>query len=403
MKVLQINSVCGIRSTGKICTDIARVLEQKGHECKIAYGRENVPGEYRDISVRIGSETDVKLHALGTRIFDNTGFWSTRETKRFVEWAKIYDPDIIHLHNLHGYYINIRILFDYLQVCGKPVVWTFHDCWPFTGHCAYFDYANCDKWLNGCERCPQKKEYPTSMIFDRSALNYNEKKRFFASIENLTVVTPSEWLAKLVKESFFKDNNVKVINNGIDLDVFKPTSKSDFRKSYNLLDKEVVLGVASTWGERKGLDVFSILSERLPDDYAIVLVGTNEDIDRSLPDRIISIHRTNNQRELAEIYSAADVFVNPTREDNYPTVNMEALACGTPVLTYRTGGSPEMLDPSCGSIVDRDDIKAFANEIMRICEHKPYLPESCVKRAQSFDMCEKYEDYVCLYESLLSK
>ena len=340
MKVLQINSVCGIRSTGRICTDLADVLLQDGHECKIAYGRESVPEKYRKIAVRIGNDLDAKMHALQSRIFDNAGFGSKRATEKFIDWVKKYDPDIIHLHNIHGYYINIEVLFKYLAESNKPVVWTLHDCWAFTGHCAYFSYVKCDKWKTGCFNCPQKKRYPSSLLWDASKQNWQKKKALFTSVKNMTLATPSKWLANEVKKSFLSNYPMKVIANGIDLDVFKPTP-SDFKEKNGLVGKKIILGVASSWSECKGLKDFIELSKILDEKYKIVLVGLSGNQIKELPENVMAISRTNNVKELAEIYTAADIFFNPTYEDNFPTVNLEAQACGTPVITYKTGGSVE--------------------------------------------------------------
>ena len=361
MKVLIINSVCGIRSTGRICTDIATRLEAEGHECVIAYGRENVPERYKKYSKRIGTEGDVKAHALKSRIFDNSGFLSTKYTKKFISWVKEYDPDVIHLHNLHGYYVNVKILFDYFKKSGKKVIWTMHDCWAFTGHCAHFDSIGCNKWLSGCYKCPKKKSYPASLFFDRSKKNYEEKKASFGSVP-MQIVCPSKWLADFVRLSFLGHNEICVIPNGIDTGVFKKT-ESDFRSRYGLEEKKIVLGVASAWGRSKGLYDFYKLAEILPEDYKIVLVGLKNEQLESVPDGIIGISRTNSTEELAAIYTAADVFVNPTYNDTYPTVNLEAQACGTPVITYRTGGSVESVADDC--IVDKGDVKALADKIMR--------------------------------------
>ena len=231
---------------------------------------------------------------------------------------------------------------------------------------------------------------------------YKLKRKWFTGIENMTIVTPSQWLADLVKESFLKNYQVQVINNGIDLSVFRPT-ESDFRLQYNIpVFKKVLLGVAFGWGKRKGLDVFEELAKRLDSEkYQIVLVGTDADVDRTLPQNIISIHRTQNQTELAQIYSAADLFVNPTREDTYPTVNMESLACGTPVVSFRTGGSPEILDKTCGSVVSCDDIDALESEIIHMCGTAMYSKNNCLERASSFDMNERFKEYVDLYESIV--
>lgn len=359
MKVLMINSVAGIRSTGRICTDLAEVLESEGHECKIAYGRESVPEKYSRFAVRIGTPFGTKLHGLKSRLFDASGFGSRRATKRFIKWVKEYNPDIIHLHNLHGYYINIKILFDYLKTSGKKVVWTLHDCWAFTGHCAHFVTSGCERWRTECFNCPKKRAYPSSLV-DKSKRNYSFKKNLFTGLDNLTVVTPSRWLEGLVKESFLGEYRTQVINNGIDLSVFKPT-ESDFKEKNGISDKKIVLGVASAWGKNKGLDDFKSLSGILSDEYKIVLVGLTEEQIAQMPEKILSIKRTNSTRELAEIYTAADVFVNPTYSDTYPTVNLEAQACGTPVITYRTGGSVES---ACDNgIVEQGDIEGIKRKI----------------------------------------
>lgn len=339
MKVLMINSVCGVGSTGRICTDIADMLLSQGHECKIAYGRGEVPDKYRDISVRIGSTFKVYCNVLKSRLFDNEGFSAVGATKKLVRWIKEYDPDVIHLHNIHGYYLNVKILFDYLKTSGKKIIWTLHDCWAFTGHCAYFDCPHCDKWRTECEKCIRVKDYPKALI-SHAKRNYKRKKQTFCGVPNLTIVTPSKWLAGVVGQSFLSEYQTVVINNGIDLSVFKPT-ESDFRERFGLTDKKIILGVASVWEKRKGFNDFLELAKLIDDSYRIVLVGVNDKQLKMLPSSVIGIKRTNNVKELAEIYTAADVLFNPTYEDNYPTVNLEAQACGTPVITYPTGGSVE--------------------------------------------------------------
>ena len=369
MKVLMINSVCSIRSTGRICTDIANKLEQEGHECKIAYGRENVLSEYEKYAHRITSPLEVKIDGVKSRLFDNAGLNSKRATKKFIKWVEKYDPDLIHLHNLHGYYINIEVLFEYIKRKNKPVIWTMHDCWAFTGHCSHFARINCDKWLSGCHHCPKKKGYPSSVFLDNSKRNYHKKKAVFAGVENMTIVTPSKWLASLVEQSFFKGTKIQVINNGINTDIFKPT-QGNFREKYGLQNKKILLGVASAWSESKGLYDFVKLSEKLDDNYKIVLVGLTESQCAELPPQILAITRTTNINELAEIYSTADLFINPTYGDTYPTVNLEAQACGTPVVTYKTGGSVESVPSE--NVVDTGDIEGLmsivANENLSIKE-----------------------------------
>lgn len=398
MKVVQINAISGRGSTGKICEAIGEKLSEKGIENYILYslGESQYPG-----AIKCGREKEIYFQTVKSHLFGNYGFNSYCETKRILLELEKINPDLVHLHNIHGHDCNLKMLFDYLRRKKMKVVWTFHDCWAFTAYCTYFSFVGCEKWIKGCNCCPQRKEY--SCFFDRSKKLYQQKKKLFCGV-GLTIVTPSNWLANLIQQSYLKECRVKVINNGIDLNVFQPTT-SDFRRRYEITsDRKIVLGIAFDWEIRKGLDVFIELSEQLPFElYQIVLVGTDDVIDRKLSNNIISIHRTKNQLELAEIYSAADVFVNPTREDNYPTVNMEALACGTPVLTFRTGGSPEMVDENCGSIVDCDDVEMLRNEIIRICEKKPYSKEACVNKAKEFDQNERFKEYLNLYEEIVTE
>ena len=363
MRVLQINSVCGVGSTGRIATDLYKVLEEQGHECLIAYGRGTAPEGIN--SYKIGTNLDNYLHVARTRLLDQHGYGSKKPTIELVKKIKEYNPDVIHLHNLHGYYLNLEVLFDYLEHSNKPVIWTLHDCWAFTGHCAYFDYIGCNKWKSECRNCPQKKTYPNSYGLDNSYQNFNQKKELFTRLNNLTIITPSQWLANLVKESFLNKYPIQVINNGIDLNVFKPTP-SEFRKKYHLEEKKIILGVANVWDRRKGFDSFIKLSQKLDKNHQIVLVGVKEKQKNSLPSNITGIIRTNNIKELAEIYTAADVFVNPTLEDNFPTTNLEASACLTPVITFRTGGSPESLNNEHDYIVDKGDIVAVYEIIMQL-------------------------------------
>ena len=369
MKVLMINVVCGIRSTGRICTDLATALEKQGHQVKIAYGRENVPEKFRKYAVRIGSDLDVKLHGIKARLFDEAGFGSKKATEKFIEWVKEYDPYVIHLHNIHGYYINIAILFDYLKTCGKKIIWTLHDCWSFTGHCVYFDYVDCDKWKTGCFECPQKKEYPARIGPDMSRTNYMKKKRIFTGIPNMTLVTPSQWLANLLQDSYMKEYDVKVIHNGVDTEVFRPV-ESRIKERYSCADKKVILGVAAIWDKRKGLSSFIELSKKLDDTYQLILVGLTQEQIKSLPANIIGIEHTNSVKELVELYSVAEIFVNPTLEDNYPTTNIEAIACGIPVVTYDTGGSPESAK-MFGTSVPKRDVQALMRAVEGAKTFKP--------------------------------
>ncbi|MCL2200851.1 MAG: glycosyltransferase, partial [Oscillospiraceae bacterium] len=331
MKILQINSVCGFGSTGRIVADLHSAATAQNDSCKVGFGRGGEMGIPGADAMKIGSSLDVNFHGLMSRITDKTGFYSKRATREFISRVSVYDPDVIHLHNIHGYYINIGLLFDYLIKANKRIIWTLHDCWAFTGHCAYFDYCGCVKWKSGCSGCVQKSAYPKSLLCDNSELNFKRKKALFTAVLDMVVITPSNWLAGLVKESFLSAYPLQVINNGVDLEVFK-RSESDFRKKHGLENSFTVLGVASIWNERKGLDCFIKLAKSLEGnkDFKIVLVGLSEKMLSGLPENIIGIARTDSASELAEIYSMADIFVNPTLEDNFPTTNLEALACETP-------------------------------------------------------------------------
>ena len=400
MKVLQINSVCGIGSTGRIATDIDKFLKEHEYESFIAYGRDI--SRNCDTTIKIGNQFDNYMHVAKTRLFDKHGFGSTKATREFIDKAKILDPDVVHLHNIHGYYINIELLFDYLKQSNKPVVWTLHDCWAFTGHCSYFDYVDCERWQNGCYACPQNQDYPTSIYIDHSKWNYQKKKEIFSGVKNMTIVTPSKWLAGLVKKSFLHEYPLQVINNGIDLTTFQPV-ESNFREKFNLQNKFIILGVASVWSRRKGLEYFIELSRSLEEVYQIVLVGLTERQKKQLPATIIGITKTNNTKELAELYSAADVFINPTLEDNFPTTNLEALACGTPEITFDTGGSVETINEKCGYVVEKGNTAGLLYTIEMIREKgKKHYTEECIKRANAkYNKNNRYENYMELYKKIV--
>ena len=364
MRILFINETCGTGSHGKIAAEQAQKFENEGHEVKIAYGRyAYVPEKYKKYAVQIGSMFDVYVHALLTRLTDKHGFFSKHATKKFLQWADEYNPDFLWLHNIHGYYINIEMLFNWIKLRpNMKIFWTLHDCWSFTGHCGFFTAVNCEKWKTHCEHCPQKNSYPASII-DNSYENFERKKNLFTGIKNMTLITPSKWLADLVKESFLKDYPVEVRYNEIDKNIFKP-APGNFREKFNIKDKKIILGVASIWEERKGLNDFIKLSTMLdPEKFVIVLVGLKPEQIKKLPKKIIAVQRTENQKQLAEIYTAADVFFNPTYEDNYPTVNLEAEACGTPVITYDTGGCSETIKNKNSRVIKCGDIETAKNLI----------------------------------------
>ena len=398
MKVLQINTVCGRGSTGNIAVGIKNVCEKENIDCTIAY-RYAEKGESFPGTVTVSSWLDCHAHNRLVKYTLLQGCFSRIRTAAFLKKLDSDPPDIIHLHNIHGSYINFSLLFGYIRKRNIPVVWTLHDCWAFTGQCAYFTETGCGRWMNGCHGCPVyvKRRGAVSLM-------YRLKKKWFTGIKSLTVVTPSQWLAELVGQSFLRDYPVRVINNGIDLSVFRPTP-SDFREKHGIPeDVKIILGVAFGWEKRKGLDVFVSLASRLePDKYKIVLVGTDEKVEAELPDGIIPIRRTHSREELAAIYTAADVFVNPTREDNYPTVNMEAEACGTPVVTFRTGGSPESVFPDSGAVVDCGDTDGIENAVRTICGRDENIRDAVSAKAEIFDAANCFGGYVSLYKSIAGK
>lgn len=410
MRILQINTVCGTGSVGRIAVDLYEVCEKAGHAPYIAYGRGGASSKVA--SYKIGSKPDFYKHVLKNFFKGEGGFGSVEKTEQFLHWMDQIKPDLIHLHNIHGFYINIEMLFAFIKEKDIPVVWTLHDNWPFTGHCAYFDYAECTKWKTGCESCSiHRTAYPYAIFKDNSKNAYARKKQSFQGVKNLTIVTPSNWLKDLVKESFLQEYPVKVIFNGIDLEKFNIME--------NVEKKKVILGVANVWEARKGLTYFEQMAGRLPEDYVIKLVGVSKSQKKKLLRKfpggeIVPITRTENVEELAALYNEATVYVNATLEDNFPTTNLEALACGTPVVTFQTGGSPESLNPSCGKIVKKGDFEKLLDaieDVIAIVEEQQNNPEqagylfsrkACRARAYTFQKEERYGEYLKIYEQMFA-
>lgn len=418
MKVLQINTTFrNGGSTGRIAYDLMQIQKQGGIEAYAAYGYET-GAEHVVNTICLQGYWQRKFNILRTRLFDHHGFYNKAETRKLIRWMDEIQPDIIHLHNIHNHYVNVQMLFEYIKQYGIPVVWTLHDCWSFTGHCAYFDYANCDKWKTGCYDCPSFKEYPYVWFWDRSKKNYKDKKKIFTGVRNLTLVPPSKWLGKLVKQSFLKEYSVKVINNGVDINVFKPTD-SNIKQKYGIVGKKMILSVMNVWSKRKGTEFLLKLPQYLSDNEVLVIVGLKPEQMALLPkNKCIGIQRTDSVHELAALYSAADVFVNPTLEDNFPTTNIEALACGTPVVTFRTGGSVEaVIDDDIpynengiyrsrsGIIVPQGDFNAFLFAIRDVCSNgKEYYINNCREKTSiKYNKDTQYLKYIDLYNRILQK
>lgn len=363
MKALLINAVCGIRSTGRICTNLAMQLELEGYEVKIAYGREYVPKEFEKYAIRIGNTPSVYWHALMAHCFDQRGYWSKRATKKFIKWANIYDPDVLWLHNIHDYYINIEMLFEWIK--SRPnmkVKWTQHDCWAFTGGCMHFITKNCYQWEQQCKICPSGR---TKKILRMENNNYARKKKAFTGVPQMTIIAVSHWIEDFIRKSFLNEYPVEVCYNKIDNTAFKPI-KSNFREKYELEDKKIVLGVATSWNRSKGLYEFFDLSRMLDNDYRIVLIGLNSKQLKKVPSNVIGITCTNSVKQLAEIYTAADVFVNLGIEETFGMTTLEAISCETPVIVYKNTACEEVARLYGGTIVERS-LQVVKNEIERIC------------------------------------
>lgn len=400
MKVFQINTVCGTGSTGRIAVNLAHMLEEQGNQSCIAYARGSAPADVD--TFRFGNKLEIYWHGIMTRLTDRHGMYSGKATKQLIAKIKEYNPDIIHLHNVHGYYLNIELLFDFLKEYKRPVVWTLHDCWTYTGHCAYYSSANCDKWKRQCEKCPQKGAYPGSMFRDNSKNNYQVKKRLFTSLEDLYLVTPSEWLKKEVEQSFFANTRCIAIPNGIDTEKFTPV-ETEIKKKYQMEDKKVILGVANIWDARKGLNDFVKLSGMLSDDYKIVLIGLSKKQIKELPVSILGIERTQSIEELIEWYSAADVYFNASIEETMGMTTGEAICCGTPVVTYDLTAVPESVGTGCGLVVPAGNVAFVKDAIERIlCNKKTYV-ENCLEYKENFDGRLANESYSRLYQNVLEE
>ncbi len=394
--LLQINVLANCGSHGKIAEEIGKLALGKGWRSVIAYGRRANTSQSE--LIRIGSKLSIHEHVLESRLFDRHGLASRFATMQFLRQIEEIKPDIIQLHVIHGYYLNYKILFNYLNLINIPIVWTFHDTWAYTGHCGHYGSINCEKWKFGCHSCSLMwKDYPKSII-DRSQQNFALKKRIFTGNSNLHIVAVSNWLKQDISQSFFKEQDIRVIHNGVNLEIFKPIVLSKNEKIR-------IIGVASQWGPLKGLDDFYKLREILSDAYEIYLVGLNSRQLAQLPRGVIGIERTESVEKLVELYSTAAVFVNPTYADTFPTTNIEALACGTPIVTYHTGGSPEAIDHETGIVVNKGNIKGMAEAIKCIAsKDRDAMSRACRQRAeQLYNMKDRFQDYINLYEKLMNE
>lgn len=399
MKVLEINSG-NFGSTGNIMLDIAKEANRQGIDVTVAYPKSRTSDKKKvDKAISTGGIVDHNLHRLFATITGKNGLYSKRATQKFIKKVEELNPDIIHLHNIHNFYLYIPFLIKYIRENNKKVIWTFHDCWPFTGKCVHYSLNKCNLWKTGCHDCSQIRDYPEAIV-DITREMWKLKKEWFACIDNLTIITPSKWLENQVKESFLGNKRIETIYNGVDINKFQ-YRKNKIKEQYGIPDNMyLILGVAFDWGIRKGLDVFNMLSERIPSNkYKILLVGVTDEVKTNVNPSIITVRRTQSQEELSEFYSAADIFFNPTREEVFGLVNIEALACGTPGITFNSGGSPECYDKLSGEIVE-DNIDVIVENIISICETKRFNSLDCIKRSKKFDKSLMVKHYIDLYKEI---
>lgn len=393
MKVLFINTVYGRGSTGRIVKELGAALEARGDSYMVAYGR----GEPLDDPhcYFIGGKMDAKIHAGLSRLTDRSGFYSTPATKKFLQFVRNYQPDVIHLHNLHGYYINIRLLFEYLKEEFKgKVIWTLHDCWSMTGHCAHFTWAGCEKWKTGCANCSQKKGYPTSWLMDRSEKNYAQKKKLISELPNLTVVTVSQWLKGIAEQSYLKVHPIRCIYNGVDETVFRPV-ENRIKEELGITDKKLVLLVSNGWGVRKGFFKALEVAKQAPEDWHFVMIGLKPDQIAALPENMTGLERTWNQQKLIEYYTAADVLFNPSAQETFGLVTAEAIACGTPAVVYNTTACPELIrDHTCGRVIDY-----CADASVAIAALTEAMQEKTAQAKQTFRLRDNLKENLALYDA----
>lgn len=400
-KVLQINVDATNGSNGGIARDIGTLAIENGWESYIAYGRNAILGDSKQI--RIGNKLNVYEHGIESRLFDNHGLSSRIATNNFLRKIDEIEPDIIHLHNIHGYFLNYKILFEYLKKINVPVVWTLHDCWTFTGHCAHFVSADCDKWKTGCYSCPLKKGYPSSLFLDRSKKNYKLKEKLFNSLNDLTIVPVSYWLESLVKESFLKNNKIFTILNGIDINIFKYTENKSIREKYKIGNNFLLIGVAANWTPQKGLNDYIELSKKISDDSVILLVGLSKDKIFDLPKNIIGIERTSDISELVSIYSEADIVLNLSYAETFGMTTIEGMACGTPSIVYNKTASPGLIIGDVGYVVEAGNMEQLLLTINKIKQRgKKYYFEKCRESVlKNFNIEINYSAYINLYKQLL--
>jgi glycosyltransferase involved in cell wall biosynthesis len=398
--LFQINVAANWGSHGRIAEGIGEIVQAHDWDSYIAYGRYANPSKSQ--LLKVGSSYDTYLHGAQSLLLDRHGLASKGATWSLIRDIDFIQPDIVQLHNIHGYYLNYPLLFEYLSSLDIPVVWTLHDAWAMTGHCAFPALADCTQWQQECVNCPlTRKEYPKCYGRARTLKNFQEKKYWFNAVHNLHIVTVSKYLEGQVRQSFLKGIDTRCIYNGVDIDVFHPYNYQFSRSRHYQ-----VLGVASVWEKRKGLKAFRQLRRLLPDNYDITLVGLTDQQERQLPYGISCVSRTDNIQKLVELYANADVFVNPSHAESFGMTTAESLACGTPAIVYDTTACPELVDEETGDVVPLDDLDALVESVRKWCENpqRDKTRRLCRERAvRLFSRQDRYQEYFDLYTSLMKK
>ena len=403
MKVILINSY-NFGSTGRVCCAVQKYLNNTGDICLFAYGEGKASDELH-YNYKISTKKKMTLHAIKTLICGLHGYYSKQDTKRLILWIKNEKPDIIHIHNLHGGYVNYITLLNAVGVLGIPVVFTLHDCWLYTGKCYHYYEANCDKWLKNCGNCPQLSMYPKSYFFDRTKKMLTDKKHTFEKLHDATITCVSDWLAGEARHSFLNKYEIVTIKNGIDTEIFKSVSNEWQSDGVEIRGKYVILGVASSWNSHKGLGDFIRLAKLLCEDEVIVLVGVTEEQAQKLPPNCIGIKNIGDKHQMAQMYNRADVFLNCSSEETFGMTAAEAMSCGTPVIVYNATACSELVGENCGYVVaphDIDDIrkcidkhKSIGSEAMRQSCRKNVLEHYAEQ-----NMAKEYANlYRRIYES----
>lgn len=403
-KLLQVNATCNWGSTGHIAEQIATYARTKGWDCYLAHGARYVNDSAMK-TYMVGSRTDNLIHAAKSMLLGQHGLGSKLVTRDLVKNIEQIRPDIIHLHNIHGYYLNFQILFEYLKRSGVPVAWTFHDCWPITGQCTHFVSVGCEKWkeANGCHHCPLLGESYKTYV-DRSNKNWQLKKEMFTSLDDLTIVTVSHWLEGIVKDSYFKNKRIQTIHNGIDTDVFIPLPDNSYSlEKYGLCNTQYIMGVSMDWSDKKGFSDYCKLSSQVPAGVKIVLLGLDEERCRIASQYgIIGLKRTDNVKELVKLYNGATIIMNLSYEETFGLTTVEGFSCGVPGIVYNATASPELMTPETGLVAEPGNMEGVVKAIkMIMAKGKSYYASACRERAvKHFNKDDRYEDYLRLYEEL---